>query len=76
MFVTGPDVVKTVTNEEVTSEVLGGARTHTRTCSRARTSAHTRTSLHGRTRTQADKHARTQTQNQKPQQEKQNQRNQ
>lgn len=31
MFVTGPDVVKTVTNEEVTSEVLGGARTHTRT---------------------------------------------
>ena len=31
MFVTGPDVVKTVTNEEVTSEALGGARTHTRT---------------------------------------------
>jgi len=29
MFVTGPDVVKTVTNEIVTAEDLGGARTHT-----------------------------------------------
>ncbi|MHB8284555.1 MAG: acyl-CoA carboxylase subunit beta [Caulobacteraceae bacterium] len=29
MFVTGPDVVKTVTNEEVTAEDLGGARVHT-----------------------------------------------
>src|SRR5919108_1006572 len=29
MFVTGPDVVKTVTNEEVTAEQLGGARVHT-----------------------------------------------
>ena len=29
MFVTGPDVVKTVTNEFVTAEELGGARTHT-----------------------------------------------
>ncbi|SFZ91890.1 propionyl-CoA carboxylase beta chain [Flaviramulus basaltis] len=28
MFVTGPNVVKTVTNEEVTSEELGGAYTH------------------------------------------------
>lgn len=28
MFVTGPNVVKTVTHEEVTSEELGGARTH------------------------------------------------
>jgi len=28
MFVTGPKVVKTVTNEEVTSEELGGASTH------------------------------------------------
>ena len=28
MFVTGPDVVKTVTNEIVTAEELGGARTH------------------------------------------------
>jgi propionyl-CoA carboxylase beta chain len=28
MFVTGPDVVKTVTNEEVTQEELGGATTH------------------------------------------------
>lgn len=30
MFVTGPDVVKTVTNEVVTQEELGGASTHTR----------------------------------------------
>ena len=29
MFVTGPDVVKTVTHEEVTAEELGGASTHT-----------------------------------------------
>jgi propionyl-CoA carboxylase beta chain len=29
MFVTGPDVVKTVTNETVTAEELGGARIHT-----------------------------------------------
>jgi len=29
MFVTGPDVVKTVTGEVVTAEELGGARTHT-----------------------------------------------
>ncbi|MAU41582.1 MAG: methylmalonyl-CoA carboxyltransferase [Kordiimonas sp.] len=29
MFVTGPDVVKTVTNEVVTQEELGGADTHT-----------------------------------------------
>jgi propionyl-CoA carboxylase beta chain len=28
MFVTGPNVVKTVTNEEVTSEELGGASSH------------------------------------------------
>jgi propionyl-CoA carboxylase beta chain len=28
MFVTGPNVVKTVTNEEVSSEQLGGAKTH------------------------------------------------
>lgn len=28
MFVTGPDVVKTVTNEEVTKEELGGAKMH------------------------------------------------
>ncbi len=28
MFVTGPNVVKTVTNEEVTAEELGGAHTH------------------------------------------------
>jgi propionyl-CoA carboxylase beta chain len=30
MFVTGPDVVKTVTNEVVSAEELGGASTHTR----------------------------------------------
>ena len=29
MFVTGPDVVKTVTHEIVTAEELGGAKTHT-----------------------------------------------
>jgi propionyl-CoA carboxylase beta chain len=29
MFVTGPDVVKTVTNETVTAEQLGGAQVHT-----------------------------------------------
>ncbi len=31
MFVTGPDVVKTVTHEAVTKEQLGGARTHNET---------------------------------------------
>ncbi len=30
MFVTGPDVVKTVTNEVVTAEELGGSSTHTK----------------------------------------------
>lgn len=29
LFITGPDVVKSVTNEEVTQEELGGAKTHT-----------------------------------------------
>jgi propionyl-CoA carboxylase beta chain len=28
MFVTGPDVIKTVTHEEVTKDALGGAKTH------------------------------------------------
>ena len=28
MFVTGPNVVKSVTHEEVTAEELGGASTH------------------------------------------------
>ncbi len=28
MFITGPDVIKTVTHEEVTKEALGGATTH------------------------------------------------
>ena len=31
MFVTGPDVIKTVTHEEVTKEELGGAATHNAT---------------------------------------------
>ena len=31
MFITGPDVVKSVTNEEITQEDLGGAKTHTQT---------------------------------------------
>ncbi|MEW6747276.1 MAG: carboxyl transferase domain-containing protein [Planctomycetota bacterium] len=31
MFVTGPNVVKTVTHEEISSEELGGARTHAAT---------------------------------------------
>lgn len=31
MFLTGPDVLKQVTNEEVTFEELGGAGTHTKT---------------------------------------------
>jgi propionyl-CoA carboxylase beta chain len=29
LFVTGPDVVKAVTNEDVTQEQLGGAKAHT-----------------------------------------------
>src|SRR5690606_14138590 len=28
MFVTGPDVIKTVTHEEITKDALGGAKTH------------------------------------------------
>ena len=28
MFVTGPDVIKTVTHEDVTKEKLGGPMTH------------------------------------------------
>ncbi|XP_064614857.1 propionyl-CoA carboxylase beta chain, mitochondrial-like [Liolophura sinensis] len=31
LFITGPDVVKSVTNEDVTQEELGGAKTHTTT---------------------------------------------
>ncbi len=31
MFITGPDVIKTVTGEEVTAEALGGAAAHNRT---------------------------------------------
>ena len=36
MFVTGPEVVKTVTHEEVTAEELGGAVTHTDEVGRGR----------------------------------------
>src|SRR3984893_6499292 len=35
MFITGPDVVKTVTGEDVTLEELGGARTHNPTSGNA-----------------------------------------
>ena len=31
MFITGPDVIRTVTHEEVTKEALGGAETHNQT---------------------------------------------
>ncbi|XP_003742148.2 propionyl-CoA carboxylase beta chain, mitochondrial [Galendromus occidentalis] len=31
LFITGPDVVKAVTNEDVTQEQLGGSKTHTHT---------------------------------------------
>ena len=31
MFITGPDVIRTVTHEDVTKEELGGAETHNRT---------------------------------------------
>lgn len=39
MFVTGPNVVKTVTNETVTSEALGGASTHSTKSGVAHTTA-------------------------------------
>src|ERR1700730_13614464 len=35
MFITGPDVIKTVTGEDVTLEELGGARTHNTTSGNA-----------------------------------------
>src|SRR5216117_3850951 len=40
MFVTGPDVIKTVTHEEVTKEQLGGAMTHNSTSGVAHLLAH------------------------------------
>src|SRR5918992_675769 len=40
MFVTGPDVIKTVTHEEVTKEELGGATTHNETSGVAHFMAH------------------------------------
>jgi propionyl-CoA carboxylase beta chain len=41
MFVTGPDVIKTVTHEEVTKEELGGAMTHNSTSGIAHFISHT-----------------------------------
>jgi propionyl-CoA carboxylase beta chain len=41
MFVTGPDVIKTVTHEEVTKEKLGGAETHNQTSGVAHFAAET-----------------------------------
>src|SRR4030095_7552748 len=40
MFVTGPDVIKTVTHEEITKEELGGAMTHNSTSGVAHFMAH------------------------------------
>jgi len=40
MFVTGPDVIKTVTHEDVTKEDLGGAATHNATSGVAHFQAH------------------------------------
>ncbi len=40
MFVTGPDVIRTVTHEEVSKEELGGARTHNETSGVAHFLAH------------------------------------
>jgi propionyl-CoA carboxylase beta chain len=40
MFITGPDVIKTVTHEEVTKEQLGGAMTHNSTSGVAHFLAH------------------------------------
>jgi propionyl-CoA carboxylase beta chain len=40
MFVTGPDVIKTVTHEDVTKETLGGANTHNSTSGVAHFLAH------------------------------------
>ena len=40
MFVTGPDVLKTVTHEDVTKEDLGGAMTHNATSGVGHFSAH------------------------------------
>src|SRR6202043_2639248 len=40
MFITGPDVIKTVTHEEVSKEQLGGAHTHNETSGVAHFMAH------------------------------------
>jgi len=41
MFVTGPDVIKTVTGEEITQEELGGAQTHMTTAGNSHFTAKT-----------------------------------
>ena len=41
MFVTGPDVIKTVTGEEITQEELGGAQTHMSTAGNSHFTAKT-----------------------------------
>lgn len=41
MFITGPDVIKTVTNEDVTFEQLGGAETHSTISGVAHFAVHT-----------------------------------
>jgi propionyl-CoA carboxylase beta chain len=41
MFITGPDVIKTVTHEDVTKDELGGAMTHNRTSGVAHFAANT-----------------------------------
>ena len=48
MFITGPDVVKTVTHEEVTNEDLGGAEVHARSSGVAHFTAPDDASLHAR----------------------------
>ena len=40
MFVTGPDVIKTVTHEDVSKQELGGAMTHNATSGVAHFAAH------------------------------------
>ena len=50
MFVTGPDVIRTVTHEEVTKDELGGAMTHNATSGVARSSRRTAANVRSHTR--------------------------
>ena len=43
MFITGPEIIKTVTGEDVTFEELGGAMTHATKCGVAISSRPTKT---------------------------------